>query len=140
MIGDKFFVGSRVGTTNWYSSISCYDFSNDTFVNILNQSEGKQYPLLIGMQDALLCVPNAINQPINAYSLVSKQYDDNTIVVLKPSVHTGRYLTEFVSAPKLKGIPTRFATGFDDVYYFKDGKIQNVPFYYGTGSAWSQIK
>lgn len=75
------------------------------------------------------------------FSILSKQYEEGTLVLLRSHETQGLYYTELLSSKsKLKGEKfTRMIIGFDDAFLYTGGEIIFPPAYYGNGSRWIQF-
>ncbi len=76
------------------------------------------------------------------YNLTSKQYPNGTVVIYKTNGMSGTYSAELVTpASRFPGIFNRLLTGFNNVYMYSGGTLQeNLPTYYGDGSTWVKFK
>ena len=76
------------------------------------------------------------------YYLTPKQYATNgTFIILKSNNQNGAYYTELAPYKEtVTGDYTRFCTGFNDAYFYKDNVIMSASLYYGNGSSWVQIR
>lgn len=76
------------------------------------------------------------------YYLTPKQYATNgTFIILKSDNQNGAYYTELVPYKEtVTGDYTRFCTGFNDAYFYKDNAIMSASLYYGNGTSWVQIR
>ena len=76
------------------------------------------------------------------YYLTPKQYStDGTFILLKSNNQEGAYYTELAPYKEtVTGDYTRFCTGFNDAYFYKDGVIMPASLYYGNGTSWVQIR
>lgn len=83
-----------------------------------------------------------VGRSLQVLPFVSKQYDENTVVLFRTSDQLGQYYTELVSP----GIPiegelfNRTASGFNDAFLFADGDLKRPPAYYGDGTKWIQFR
>lgn len=78
---------------------------------------------------------------VQVYSLTAKTYDENQLVITRSSEASGAQFTQLLSLPEnfSSNYFGRFTTGFDSVYLYKNGTLNQYPTYYGTGSAWTQF-
>ena len=82
---------------------------------------------------------------VYAYSVISKQYEDGDLVLIRTSDINGKYYTVLAEIQKeltAKDLTpfTRLCTGFDNAYLFKDGDLKAPPAYYGDGTQWIKIR
>ena len=75
------------------------------------------------------------------FSFNSKQYSEDTFVLLRTSNSAGNYLTELATAKGITGSYTRFPSWFNDAILFYGGTLHgDLPSYYGDGSQWCKFK
>lgn len=74
------------------------------------------------------------------FSVISKQYDNNSVVIQKEGM-LAKYYTELMSSDKIEGDNSRLTTGFNDAFYCDDeGVLSTTPLAYGNGNKWITIR
>ena len=120
---------------------SIYDAKADTYrfgnIRMLEYYEGSFY--------ALRGSNMGYTEPIklNRFSFTSKQYDQNTAIIIRADSESGQYRTELLNRDQILKGPRkkRMVERFDDAYLYVDGDIDyRIPTYYGDGTKWVKFK
>lgn len=79
---------------------------------------------------------------VRAFNSTSKIYEDRTLVLYKTNSYLGVYMVELITPQKgYTGVNTRILSGFDNVYMYLNGTLQqNLETYYGDGTKWVKFK
>ncbi len=82
------------------------------------------------------------NTNYRRFNFTSKTYTTGTVIIYRTNAWTGAYQAEFCTpGVRFTGVNNRLLTGFDNVYMYTGGKLQeNLTTYYGNGSAWVKFK
>lgn len=120
-----------------------YDTLTDTYTKLPDIPYVFTDGAVVNIGDKLYLIGGANSKLyLQVFSLISKQFDENTIVLFRSDERFGTYYAQLVTPKKLLegALFTRLLTGFNSAYYFVNGDLTSPPLYYGDGVKWIKIR
>ena len=147
-IGTKIYMfGVSLDSGSAYGKkVYVYDTLTQTFSALTEMFTACQNPALFFIDSVIHVCDNELNGVAGSpwhrgYSFTSKQYSEDTFVLLRTSNSAGNYLTELATAKGITGSYTRFPSWFNDAILFYGGTLHgDLPTYYGDSAQWVKFK
>lgn len=127
-----------------YDTVEIYDIDTNTW-----STSTKMVKMIRGMgctnaANRIYCIGGRSDtgylSDVYVYSLISKQYNEGTVVIERHDNYFGKYQTQFTKFKNVLGKFNSFLSVFDNAWFFKSSKLQEYPSYYGDGSKWIKFK
>lgn len=151
--GDIYFFGVADGTSGGFDNEygnKAFKFNTDTltWTALPNVPQYVGFPILflINFQIHVCGYKTGTSSTVTpwqkVFTITSKQYAEDTFILLRNSDRSGSYCTELVTAQGITGsLYTRFADWFNDAMLFYGGTLHNeFPTYYGDGTKYVKFK
>lgn len=114
-----------------------YDTLTNTFEDLFTIDRILKYSSVSVCKNNIFIFGGELNSTyLDVIKIPTKTYKDGTLLFSKSNETVGKYNTQFFTSP----YNMRIASGFDDVWISKDGKLQEYPCYYGDGTKWIKFK
>ena len=133
---DIYLFGGNSGTTNTYK----YNTLTNAYTQLTNIPYGFVYgsASIVGNKIYLFGGRNYLTK-VQCMQVVSKTFEDNSVVISQGRLYNVGYATEIFSN-NLAEAPLLYA--FADAWFYttQDGLITDIPSYYGDGTQWINFK